>query len=69
MDKLRIPRYPSYIMTLHSRHHLRQIARFVLVFLFFTQAALAMSGCLMPAAGLAKMMAEVKPWVAMTQAA
>jgi hypothetical protein len=47
-------------MMLFSRHRLRQIARFVLVFLFFTQAALAMSGCVMPAAGLAKMMAEVE---------
>ena len=45
---------------LRSRHPIRQIARFVLVFLFFTQAALAASGCLMPAAGLAKVMAEVE---------
>jgi hypothetical protein len=30
------------------------------VLLFFTQAALAMSGCLMPAAGLAKIMAAVE---------
>ena len=47
-------------MTLRPKHRIRQIARFVLVFLFFTQAALAMSGCLMPAAGLAKVMAEVE---------
>jgi hypothetical protein len=60
MDKLLIPRYPSSIMTLSLRHRIRQIARLVLVFLFFTQAALAMSGCLMPAAGLAKVMAEVE---------
>ena len=60
MDKLLIPRYPSAIMTLSSRHCIRQIARTVLVFLFFTQAALAMSGCLMPAAGLAKVMDEVQ---------
>ena len=47
-------------MTLRSRHNIRQIARVALVFLLFTQAALAMSGCLMPAAGLAKVMAEVE---------
>lgn len=46
-------------MTLRPRHRIRQIARFVLVFLFFTQAALAMSGCLMPADGLAKVIAAV----------
>ena len=45
---------------LRSRHPIRQIARFVLVFLFFTQAALAMSGCLMPATGLAKVIAEAE---------
>jgi hypothetical protein len=44
-------------MLLQSRHGIRQIARFVLAFLFFTQAALAMSGCLMPADGLAKVVA------------
>lgn len=44
-------------MILRSYHHIRQIARFVLVFLCFTQAALAMSGCLMPADGLAKVIA------------
>lgn len=43
-----------------SHHRLRQIARFALVLLFFTQAALAVSGCLMPAAGLAKIMAVVE---------
>jgi hypothetical protein len=47
-------------MTFRPKHRIRQIARFVLVFLFFTQAALAMSGCLMSAAGLAKVMAEVE---------
>ena len=47
-------------MIFRPRHRIRQIARFVLVFLFFTQAALAMSGCLMPAARLAKVMAEVE---------
>ena len=52
--------YPNFSMIFRSRRRIRQIARFVLVFLFFTQAALAMSGCLMPAAGLAKVMAEVE---------
>ena len=44
-------------MIFHSRRRIHQIARFVLVFLVFTQAALAMSGCLMPAEGLAKVIA------------
>ena len=46
-------------MMLRPRHRIRQIARFVLVFLFFTQATLATSGCLMPAEGLAKVIAAV----------
>lgn len=44
-------------MIFYSRRRIRQTARFVLAFLFFTQAALGMSGCLMPADGLAKVIA------------
>ena len=46
-------------MVFCSKPLTQQIARFVLVFLFFTQAALAMSGCLMPATGLATLVAAV----------
>lgn len=44
-------------MIFRPRHRLPRIARLVLVFLFFAQAALAASGCLMPGSGLAKAMA------------
>ncbi len=47
-------------MIFRSRHRLPRIARLVLVFLFFSQAALAASGCLMPASGLAKAMTPTK---------
>jgi len=47
-------------MIFHSRHRLPRIARLVLVFLFFAQAALAASGCLMPGSGLAKAMAPTE---------
>jgi hypothetical protein len=47
-------------MSLRSHHRLARIGRLLLVFLFFTQAALAASGCLMPGSGLAKVMAATE---------
>ena len=60
VDKHLSARYSKPVMFHCSRHRLRHIACFVLVFLFFTQAALAVSGCLMPVAGLAEVMAEAE---------
>jgi hypothetical protein len=60
VDKHPATRYPKFTMNLRLCHRIRRIAHISLVFLFFTQAALAMSGCLMPAAGLAQVMAEVE---------
>ena len=59
MDKFLVARYAVNIMISRSHLRLRQIARVVLVFLLFTQAALAMSGCMMPVSSLANVMAAV----------
>jgi hypothetical protein len=47
-------------MSLRSRHRLARIACALLMFLFFAQAALAASGCLMPGSGLAKALAAAE---------
>ena len=60
VDKHRTMYYPNFSMIFRARRRIRRIAGTLLVFLFFTQADLAMSGCLMPAARLAKVMAEVE---------
>ncbi len=57
VDKYRISNYAKSAMIYRAHHCLRQIARFVLLFLLFTQAALAVSGCMMPVSSLAKVIA------------
>jgi hypothetical protein len=57
MDKFLVARYAVSIMIHRAHLRFRQVARLVLVFLLFTQAALAVSGCVMPVSGLAKVIA------------